>query len=115
MSEEKLITSNQQQLQILPNSSIVLILGILSIFFFCLFMGLLSLVMGIIALILAQQSNRLYNDTPRLYTESSYNNLKTGKICAIIGIALAGFIIAIVITLIIFGLSIAFSVIPFCL
>ncbi|MFA8436968.1 MAG: CCC motif membrane protein [Marinifilaceae bacterium] len=102
-------------LQILPNSSTVLVLGILSIFFFCISFGFISLVMGIIALVLAQQSKKLYLETPRLYTEASYKNLNTGKTCAIVGIVLSSLIVCIIILALLFGLGIAISAIPFCI
>jgi hypothetical protein len=104
-----------QLLQVLPNSSTVLILGILSIFFFCISFGLISLAMGIIALVLAQQSTKLYQETPRLYTEASFKNLSTGKTCAVVGIILSGLMVLFIILVVLFGLGIAISVIPFCL
>jgi hypothetical protein len=69
----------------LPNSTAVLVLGILSIVICCFF----GVIMGIIALVLASKGKVLYDSNPMLYTESSYNNLKAGKICAIIGLILS--------------------------
>jgi hypothetical protein len=67
-----------------PNSTAVLVLGILSIVICCFF----GLIMAIIALVLASKGTALYNANPALYTESSYSNLKAGRICAIIGLIL---------------------------
>ncbi len=67
-----------------PNSTAVLVLGILSIVVCCFF----GLIMAIIALVLASKGTALYNANPALYTESSYSNLKAGRICAIIGLIL---------------------------
>lgn len=73
----------------LPNSTLVLIFGILSIVL-CWCMGLVGVILGIIALVLANKDIALYRTKPESYTESSYNNLKTGKIIAIIGLILSG-------------------------
>jgi presenilin-like A22 family membrane protease len=86
-----------QPQQQLPNSSGVLVLGILSIvfsiLFFCYFIPtIISLALGIIALSLAPSANRKYKEAPHLYTIGSYNNLKAGKICAIIGLSFSALI-----------------------
>lgn len=72
--------------QKLPNSTAVLVLGILSILTCCCG-GIVGLVLGIIALVLAKKDIQLYNANPELY--SNYNNINTGKILAIIGIVLS--------------------------
>lgn len=76
----------QQQL---PNSTAVLVLGIISIVG-CFCYGLVGLVLGIIALVLAGKANVLYQQNPSNYSEASLKNLKAGKICAIIGTCLSG-------------------------
>ena len=76
----------------LPNSTAVLVLGIISIVT-CLFYGVIGLVCGIIALVLFKKDNNLYNSNPSLYTEPSYKNLKAGQICAIIGLSLSALFI----------------------
>ena len=110
---ENTSSTSENQLQVLPYSSTILVLGILSIFMFCI-TGVISLVMGIIALILAQQATRLYHETPRLYTSASFQNVNTGKTCAIIGILLSALSFLITILIVLFGLGIAFSFLPFC-
>ncbi len=74
---------------LLPNSTAILVLGILSIVF-CWCAGIVGLTLGIIALVLASKSNKVYLSNPNQYTLVSYNNLKAGKICAIIGTVLSG-------------------------
>jgi len=73
----------------LPNSSIVLILGILSIVFSCWYFSIVGVIMGIIALILANKDLKLYYSNTSGYTLASYNNVKAGRICAFIGLTVA--------------------------
>ena len=85
---------NQQQQPIMqmravPNATAVLVMGIISIAT-CWCYGLVGLVLGIISLVLAGKGNRAYQENPNMYSESSYKNLKAGKICAIIGTSLSG-------------------------
>ena len=79
---------NQNQ-QALPNSTAVLVLGIVSIPT-CFCYGIIGVVCGIIALVLASKASRLYKEFPESYTRSSFNNMNAGKICAIIGVSLSG-------------------------
>ncbi|MBL4594537.1 MAG: DUF4190 domain-containing protein [Flavobacteriales bacterium] len=81
----------------LPNSTGVLVLGILSIVLCCCY-GVIGIILGIIALVLANTANKLYITSPESYTESSYKNMKGGKICAIVGLSLSSlyFVYAIV-------------------
>ncbi|AUC15338.1 hypothetical protein BTO06_09380 [Tenacibaculum sp. SZ-18] len=69
----------------LPNATIVLVLGILSIITCCCY-GILGLIIGIIALVLYKQDKRLYDANPSVYT--NFSNLNTGRILAIIGLVL---------------------------
>jgi hypothetical protein len=71
-----------------PNATAVLVLGILSILFWCCW-GI-GLIMGIIALVLGSKSKKLYKEDPERYSVSSYKNLNAGWICALIGTILAG-------------------------
>ena len=77
--------------QSLPNATAVLVLGIISIVgCFCYMLaGLVGIVCGIIALVLASKDSRRYRTEPHLYTIASYNNLKAGRVCAIIGTVLS--------------------------
>jgi hypothetical protein len=72
----------------LPNGTAVLVLGIVSIVG-CFCYGLVGLICGIIALILAGKDLKLYNADPSLYTPGSLSNVKSGRICAIIGLSLS--------------------------
>ena len=73
----------------LPNSSTVLILGILSIVFSCWYFSIVGIILSILALVLARKDLLLYFSDRAQYTFSFYNNLKAGRICAIIGFAVA--------------------------
>ena len=59
--------------------------GIVSIVTCCCY-GVLGLIFAIVALVLAAKASKVYNENPDLYT--GYNNVKTGRILAIIGIIL---------------------------
>jgi hypothetical protein len=72
--------------QNLPNASAVLVLGILSIVFTCLY-GL-GLVLGIIGLVLGNKGRKLYKQNPEMYNGAG--NLNAGWIMSIIGVALNG-------------------------
>lgn len=72
--------------QTLPNSTLILIFGILSIVTCCCY-GILGLIFGIVALVMAKKAKQQYLAEPELY--SGYNNVKTGRILAIIGIVLS--------------------------
>ena len=101
--------SNNQMQQNLPNATGVLVLGILSIvFFFCYFCaGVVGLTLGIIALVMAKKGYQTYLESPDSYSVSSFNNMKAGKICAIIGICLSSLWVFIIIIYVIFILVIA--------
>ena len=73
--------------QQLPNATLILVFGILSIVTCCCY-GVIGLPLGIIAVVLAQKATALYAADPELYT--GFQNVKTGKILAIIGIVLNG-------------------------
>jgi hypothetical protein len=87
----------------LPDSTAVLVLGILAIIgSFC--YGLVGLILGIIAVAIAGRPERLYRQNPTKYSQSSYSNLKAGKVCGIIGICISGvFILVLLIALLSFA------------
>ena len=72
----------------LPNATVVLVLGIISIPGCCCY-GILGAICAIIALVLAKSATNLYVSDPGRYTESSYKNMNAGKICAWIGLILS--------------------------
>lgn len=82
--------------QKLPNGTVILILGILSIITCCCY-GI-GLILGIIALVLAKKDIVLYATNPELY--SDYKNVNTGKILAIIGVVLSAIYLLFVIWMI---------------
>ena len=71
--------------QQLPNSTLILVFGILSILTCCCY-GVIGLPLGIIALVMSTKATTVYTQNPELYT--GFQNVKTGKILAIIGIIL---------------------------
>ncbi|MCX7863298.1 MAG: CCC motif membrane protein [Bacteroidales bacterium] len=111
--------SNQQSstnpMQIpLPNSTAVLVLGILSIAL-CWCYGIIGITLGIIALVLANKAKKLYKENPDNYTLGSYKNMQAGYICAIIGLSLSGlYLLFIIIYFLIIGaaLTTMFSSFP---
>jgi len=72
--------------QKLPNGTLILVFGILSIVTCCCY-GVLGLIFGVIAMVMAGKATNLYKQNPEMYTD--YGNVKTGKILAIIGIILS--------------------------
>jgi uncharacterized membrane protein len=81
----------------LPNATATLVLGILSI--------VVCFICGIIALVISNKDIALYKANPELYTTSSYNNIKAGRICALIGLILQvlGIIVYIIFVIFIFS------------
>lgn len=70
----------------LPNATIVLVFGILSIVGCCCSYGIIGIIFGIIALVMSGSALKAYRENPQLYIPSSYQNVNAGRICAIIGI-----------------------------
>ena len=94
----------------LPNASSVLTLGILSIVL-CWCHGIIGIIMAIIALILANRDLNLYYSNPDKYTVNSFNNIKTGRTVAIVGLVLAGtFLFILTISFLFLGLN--FALVP---
>ncbi|WP_406683974.1 CCC motif membrane protein [Seonamhaeicola sp. MEBiC1930] len=83
--------------QKLPNSTLILVFGILSIATCCCY-GIIGLILGIIAIVLANKAAKVYAENPEAYT--GYSNVKTGKILAIIGIILSALYFILVIWMI---------------
>jgi len=71
--------------QVFPNATTVLVLGICSIVFSCLFVGI---VLGIIGIVLAGKPRTMYKENSSLY--DGYSSLNAGFIMSIIGTALGG-------------------------
>ncbi|MCM4153146.1 hypothetical protein DHD05_16265 [Arenibacter sp. N53] len=71
--------------QKLPNATLILVFGIISIVTCCCY-GIIGLIFGIIGLILANKATNLYALDPGIY--EGYNNVKLGRTLSIIGIIL---------------------------
>ncbi|GAA5085752.1 hypothetical protein GCM10023210_06860 [Chryseobacterium ginsengisoli] len=71
--------------QKLPNATVVLVLGIVSIVTCCCY-GVVGLIAAIIGLVLANKDLALYKQNPTEY--SNYGNLNVGRILCIVGIVL---------------------------
>jgi len=94
----------QQQL---PNSTGVLVLGIISIVG-CFCYGIVGIICGIIAIVMAGKAKKLYEANSSLYTESSFKNMKAGRICGIIGLCLSvAYILFLIIYIAIIGAAIS--------
>lgn len=85
----------------LPNATLILILGILSLVF-CWCYGILGLILGIIAVVLANTAKQAYLNDPDAYTETSFKNVNTGRICGIVAICLST-VVFVVALLVLFG------------
>ena len=72
--------------QTLPNSTLVLVLGILSIVS-CICYGIPGLICGIVAVIVGQKATNVYKEAPENYR--GFDSVKAGKIMGIIGIVLS--------------------------
>ena len=87
--------------QQLPNATLILVFGTLSIVGCCCWC-VVGLVFGIIALIMAKRVTEIYNANPEMYT--GFQNVKTGRILAIIGMILSGIaLVANIVGLVLFG------------
>ena len=80
--------------QKLPNATLIVILGALSLVTSCCY-GVVGLVLSIVTLVLAGSAKKQYLADPELY--DNYSQIKTGKILAIIGLVLSIIVILIVI------------------
>ena len=79
--------------QKLPNSTLILVLGILSLISCCCY-GI-GVILGIVALVLAGTATKTYMANPEIYT--GYQNVKVGKILAIIGMILSAIYLGVII------------------
>jgi hypothetical protein len=107
--EEKTLDQSSQLMfkQPLPNSTAVLVLGILSIVF-CWCYGIVGIIMGVIALVLASKSQRLYEQDPDKWT--GYSNLQARRITAIVGLVFSALLIIFAIIAILYeGLDLGYD------
>lgn len=100
------LVTNQNK-QPLPNAVATLVLGILSIVM-CWCYGVIPLAMAIIALAISNKSVQMYKENPELY--EGYNNLKAGRITAIIGLCLGSlFLVFFIIYLMVVGTALSMT------
>jgi len=85
--------------QPIPNGTLVLVMGILSIIGCCCY-GLPGLIFGIVAVVLAGKATKIYNEAPETY--SGFGNVKAGKIMGIIGAILSVLMVAYILWIISF-------------
>jgi len=64
------------------------------------FYGFIGLIFGIIALVISKKSTDIYTANPELYY--GYENLKAGRICAIIGIVLSSLYVLVLLAYVVF-------------
>ncbi len=81
--------------QKLPNATISIVLGSISFIACCCSMGIGGLIFSGIAFFLAKKDEKTYAEQPDLY--SNFSQVKTAKIIALIGLALA--VIALVVSI----------------
>jgi M penetrans paralogue family 26 len=99
--------NNQFGQQPIPNGNAVLVLGILSIVF-CFCYGIIGLILGIVALALSGKAHVIYNANPDGFSKASFNNLKAGKVCAIIGTILSALtVVYVIVVLAVVGSSLS--------
>ena len=79
--------SNAGNQQDVPNAMAALILGICSL----VFCGL-GPILGTIAIVLSGKGKKAYEANPTMYKESSFKNLKAGRVCGIIGLIVGGLV-----------------------
>jgi hypothetical protein len=93
----------------LPNSNTILVLGILSLVF-CWWhiFSIVGIVLSIVTLSLARKELFMFYTQPHTFTLSSLNNVKAGRICAIIGLIIS-ILVFIVALLMIIGF---FTILP---
>ena len=72
--------------QMLPNATLALVMGILSIVGCCCY-GVPGVIFGIVAIIISLKAEKLYKQDPESY--SGYGNVKAGKIMGVIGLILS--------------------------
>ncbi|MCF4102790.1 DUF4190 domain-containing protein [Gillisia sp. M10.2A] len=78
------------QRQELPNSTLILVFGILSIVGCCCY-GIVGLIFGVLAIVMAKKAKEIYLASPELYI--GYQNVNTGRILAIIGVVLSAIVL----------------------
>ena len=92
----------------LPDSSLILAMGIISLvtsILCCIIYGLPGLITGIVGLVMGNKSLAIYKRDPSFYSNKSFKDVKAGRICSIIGISLSGLILLILGIALIIGMT----------
>jgi uncharacterized membrane protein len=89
-------SGNNLNQQNLPNATVALVLGIISIIGSVCY-GIVGLICGIVGLILANKDRKMYQAAPELYAASSFGTSNAGRTCCIIGIILSSLLILVII------------------
>ena len=89
----------------LPNSTLALVLGILSLAT-CFCYGFLGLPLAIVAYVLGKNGMRTFHASPDQY--KGYDNAKAGYVLGIIGIILNAILLFFVLLMFVFSLSVPF-------
>ena len=87
MEQQPMNTPQQGQEQDVPNATGVLVLGIVSLVVWLCY-GIPGIACAIIALVMSKKGKLAYEANPGAFKQSSYNNLKAGRVCSIIGLVL---------------------------
>lgn len=96
---------NGEEKDALPNSTAVLVLGILSIVL-CMAYGILGMILGGIGYYLSNKDKELLQLQPNAYTAQSISNMNAGRVCSLIGLIMGGlFFVFIVIVIFIIGMA----------
>lgn len=80
----------------LPNSTGILVLGILSI----VLVGVIGAILAIIALSMWGNTKEVYREAPQRYSAASYSRANAGRICAIVGLSLLGLAVLVILAII---------------
>jgi hypothetical protein len=91
LGENSTKNTQSQQKTILPNATMVLVLGIVSIATSWFLSGIVGIVIGTIGLVMGNKDMILYQQSPDDFSESSFKNIKTGRICSMIGLGMSVF------------------------
>tara|TARA_R100001369_G_scaffold49261_1_gene75875 strand:- start:29302 stop:29634 length:333 start_codon:yes stop_codon:yes gene_type:complete len=86
--------------QEVPNATLILVFGILSLVGCCCY-GILGVVFGIITIVISNKAMAIYNANPEMYY--GYQNVKIGRILAIIGLVLSAVFLITIILFFIFN------------
>jgi hypothetical protein len=96
----------------IPNSSTVLVLGIIALVFsviWCYWIGsLVAVILGIICLVSYNGAKKTYDQNPSHYSSGSLSNLNAGRVCGIIGLVLGGIgFLVLILVVVVYGMALS--------